>query len=102
MANMMARAAATALLGMSLGLAPAAFAQSGGNNPAATVNGTVPTAEGNVWGGMDHQPTEAEVPQGTIKQQDKINHKLQTLDQQLMNAPLGKVPNGGPAISGDN
>ena len=102
MLQTMMRVAGAALLGTALATAPAAFAQSSSTNPAATVNGTVPTAEGNVWGGADHQPTEADVPQGTMKQQDKINHKLQTLDQQLMNDPLPKMPAGAPQVSGSN
>lgn len=95
---MMMRAAGVGLLGVGLILAPAAFAQSSGN-PAATINGAIPASEGNVWNGQDHQPTEAEVPQGTMQQQDKINRKLQKLDQQLMDAKLPKVPNGAPAVA---
>ncbi|MCB8883265.1 hypothetical protein ACELLULO517_23650 [Acidisoma cellulosilytica] len=96
------RIAGLTFLGIGLASAPAAFAQSSSNNPAATVNGTVPTSEGNVWGGADHQPTEADVPQGTMQQQDKINRKLQKLDKQLLNDPLPKVPNGAPQVSGTN
>jgi len=84
-----------------VGAAQPARAQSGPPNPAATINGTVPTAEGNVWNGMDHQPTEAEVPQGSAQQQNQINNQLNQIDQQLMNAKMPKVPNGAPPVSGN-
>ena len=97
-----ATALGLALAGGGFTLAPVAFAQSSSNNPAATINGSVPSSEGNVWGGADHQPTEADVPQGTVQQQDKINQQLQTLDQQLMNEPLPKVPTGAPPVAGSS
>lgn len=83
------------------GAALPARAQSGSANPAATVNGTVPTAQGNVWNGLDHQPTEAEVPQGSAQQQTKINDQLDQLGQQLMNAKMPKVPGDAPPVSGN-
>lgn len=89
---------AAAALGLVLTLAAPAFAQS--TNPAATINGTVPSSEGNVWGGLDHQPTEADVPPATAKQQEKINRKLQKLNNQLLDAPLPKVPAGAPPVAG--
>lgn len=88
------------LMGVGLVTITPALAQTGSANPAATVNGTVPSSEGNVWNGLDHQPTEADVPPTTMQQQDKINHKLQKLDQQLLNAPLPKVPAGAPPVAG--
>lgn len=91
---------ATVLLLGAVPLVPA-FAQNGGGNPAATINGTVPTAEGNTWNGMDHQPTEADVPQGTMQQQQQINNQLNQLDQQLMNDKLPKVPKGAPPVTGN-
>jgi hypothetical protein len=93
------RLLAAALLGFGLGAASQASAQ-GSNNPAATINGTVPSSEGNIWGGMDHQPTESEVPQGSMQQQQQINNTLQNLDQQLLNEKLPKLPEGAPAVSG--
>lgn len=96
----MAWTAGALLLCAGFAAVPPAFAQSGAANPAATVNGTVPSSEGNVWNGQDHQPTEADVAPATMQQQDKINHKLQKLDQQLMNAPLPKVPSGAPPVAG--
>jgi hypothetical protein len=91
---------ATVLLLGAAPLAPA-LAQNGGGNPAATINGSVPTAEGNVWNGMDHQPTEADVPQGNMQQQQQINNQLNQLDQQLMNEKLPKVPKDAPPVSGN-
>lgn len=97
------RPAATFATMLLLGAVPLvpAYAQSGGNNPAATINGSVPTSEGNVWNGMDHQPTEAQVPQGTLQQQQQINNQLNQLDQQLMNQKLPKVPKDAPPVSGN-
>ncbi len=83
-----------------LGSAGAASAQSSGN-PASTINGTVPTSEGNIWGGLDHQPTPGEVAPGSPQQQAKINHKLNKLDQQLLNYKLPKLPAGAPAVEGN-
>ncbi|GAB0119188.1 hypothetical protein Acid7E03_32600 [Acidisoma sp. 7E03] len=83
-----------------LAVAAPAWAQNGAN-PAATVNGTVPTSEGNVWNGLDHQPTEAEVPQGTLQQQNQINNQLNQIGQQLMDAKLPKEPKGAPPVSGN-
>jgi hypothetical protein len=97
----MACAAGALVLGAGVAAVPPALAQSTGANPAATVNGTVPSSEGNVWNGQDHQPTPADVAPTTMQQQDKINHKLQKLDQQLMNAPLPKVPSGAPPVAGN-
>jgi hypothetical protein len=68
--------------------------------PGSTVTGTVPSSEGNVWGGLDHQPTPSEVaPLNNQQQQAKINHKLGKLDQQLLNYKLPKVPNGAPPVA---
>jgi hypothetical protein len=70
--------------------------------PGSTVNGTVPTSEGNVWNGLDHQPTPSDVaPIGNAQQQARINRKLNKLDQQLLNDPLPKVPNGAPPVTGN-
>jgi hypothetical protein len=80
-------------------LAPA-LAQSA-QGPGSTISGTVPTTEGNVWGGLDHQPTPADVPPSTAQQQAKINHKLDKLDQQLLNFQLPKLPAGAPSVSGN-
>jgi hypothetical protein len=80
-------------------LAPA-LAQ-GAPPPGSTINGTVPTSEGNVWNGMDHQPTPSEVPPASAQQQAKINHKLSKLDQQLLNYKLPKLPKGAPPITGN-
>lgn len=88
-----------ALLGAMAASAPAS-AQSGGN-PAATVTGTVPTSEGNVWNGLDHQPTPADVPQGTLQQQNQINNQLNQIGQQLMDAKMPKEPKGAPPVSGN-
>ncbi|HTI00980.1 MAG TPA: hypothetical protein VL752_08545 [Acidisoma sp.] len=91
---------AMALLLGAVPLAPA-LAQSNSANPAATINGSVPKSEGNIWNGMDHQPTEAEVPQGNMQQQQQINNQLNQLDQQLMNEKLPKVPQDAPPVSGN-
>ena len=82
-------------------LAQTMLAQTGAP-PGSTINGTVPTAEGNVWNGLDHQPTPSEVaPAGNAQQQARINHKLSKLDQQLLNDPLPKLPPGAPVIQGN-
>jgi hypothetical protein len=91
---------AAALFGLGIGTASQAFAQSA-NNPAATINGTVPTSEGNIWGGVAHQPTEAEVPQPPVQRQEQLNQQLQNLDQQLMNEPLPSLPQGSPSVPGN-
>lgn len=91
---------ATVFLLGALPLAPAR-AQNGGANPAATINGSVPTSEGNVWNGMDHQPTPADVPPTTMQQQQQINNQLNQIDQQLMNDKMPKVPKGAPPVSGN-
>ena len=70
--------------------------------PGSTINGTVPTSEGNRWNGLDHQPTPSEVaPTGNPQQQTQVNHTLSKLDQQLLNQPLPKVPAGAPPVNGD-
>jgi hypothetical protein len=70
--------------------------------PGSTINGTVPSSEGNVWGGLDHQPTPSEVaPLNNQQQQAKINHKLSKLDRQLLNYKLPKVPAGAPPVAGN-
>ncbi len=68
----------------------------------STINGAVPTVEGGTWGGFDHQPTEAEAPPISNPQQAaKVNRKLNKLDQQLLNYPLPKLPDGAPSVSGN-
>jgi hypothetical protein len=70
--------------------------------PGSTINGSVPSSEGNVWNGFDHQPTAADAgPSGTAKHQARINHKLSKLDQQLLNDPLPKIPAGAPSVPGN-
>ena len=90
---------AVAILGFGLGTASQASAQAS-NNPAATVNGTVPTREGNIWGGLAHQPTEAQVPQVPPQQGKQLNNTLQSLAQRLLNEKLPKVPASAPPVSG--
>jgi hypothetical protein len=82
-------------------IARPALAQST-DGPGSTINGTVPTAEGNVWNGLDHQPTPSEVaPLGNAQEQARINRKLNKLDKQLLNDPLPKVPAGAPQVQGN-
>ena len=70
--------------------------------PGSTINGTVPTSEGNVWNGFDHQPTPSQVaPAGSAQQQSRINRKLGKLDQQLLNYKLPKVPADAPPVAGN-
>ncbi len=70
--------------------------------PGSTINGTVPTSEGNRWNGLDHQPTPSEtVPIQNPHQQAKVNHKLNKLDQQLLNYKLPKLPSGAPTVNGN-
>jgi hypothetical protein len=70
--------------------------------PGSTITGAVPSSEGNVWGGLDHQPTPSEIaPLTNQQQQAKINHKLNKLDQQLLNYKLPKVPPGAPPVAGN-
>jgi hypothetical protein len=70
--------------------------------PGSTINGTVPTSEGNVWNGLDHQPTPSEVaPINNPQQQSQVNHTLNHLDNQLLNQPLPKVPAGAPPVQGN-
>jgi hypothetical protein len=70
--------------------------------PGSTITGAVPSSEGNIWGGLDHQPTPSEIaPLNNQQQQAKINHKLSKLDQQLLNYKLPKVPNGAPPVAGN-
>lgn len=67
--------------------------------PGSTINGTVPTAQGNVWNGLDHQPTPSEIaPITSPKQNARVNRKLNKLDSELLNAPLPPPPKGGPSI----
>ena len=95
--------AALVLLG-AIGLAPVtapALAQSTAS-PGSTVNGNVPSSEGNVWNGLDHQPTPSETaPISNPQQQAHVNHTLGKLDKELLNDPLPKVPTGAPAVSGN-
>jgi hypothetical protein len=95
------RAAAAFLLGgaLMLGtLAQPAMAQSA-PPPGSTANGTVPTSEGNVWNGLDHQPTPSEVaPINNPNQQAQINHTLRKLDKELLKDPLPKLPAGAPPV----
>lgn len=97
------RAGQVALAVLGCGVAPmaTAFAQGAPANPAATVNGTVPAAQGNVWNGLDHQPTQSDVPPMGSSQQQQVNKTLNQLDNQLMNQPLPKVPSGAPTVSGN-
>ena len=82
-------------------LAPPAMAQSAAP-PGSTINGTVPTSEGNIYNGFDHQPTASEAgPSGDAQQQARINRKLNKLDQQLLNDPLPKLPAGAPPVAGN-
>jgi hypothetical protein len=69
--------------------------------PGSTINGTVPTSEGNIWNGLDHQPTPADVPSIGSAQQAQISHKLDNLDQQLLNYKLPKLPAGAPPVAGN-
>ena len=95
-------AALAAFLCGALLLAPSALAQSAAP-PGSTINGTVPTSEGNVWNGLDHQPTPAEIaPANNSHWQAKQNHTLGNLDQQLMNDPLPKSPAGAPPVNGNS
>jgi hypothetical protein len=82
-------------------IAPSALAQTGA--PAgSTINGTVPLSEGNTWGGLDHQPTPSEAgPAVSAQQQARISHKLNKLDEELLNDPLPQVPAGGPSVQGN-
>jgi hypothetical protein len=97
-------AVATLLLGGALMMGPlagAAVAQSAAP-PGSTINGSVPTAEGNVWNGLDHQPTPSEIaPLNNPNQQALINHTLKKLDKQLLNDPLPKLPAGAPPVEGN-
>jgi len=78
-----------------------ALAQTGAT-AGSTINGTVPLSEGNTWGGLDHQPTPSEAgPAFSSQQQARINHKLNKLDEQLLNDPLPQVPAGGPSVQGN-
>jgi hypothetical protein len=95
------RVLAVVLLGFGLGTVSPASAQTG-DNPGATINGTVPTSEGNIWGGLSHQPTEAQVPQLPPLQGEQLNNTLQTLAQKLLNEKLPKVPKSAPPVSGGN
>ncbi|GAB0112719.1 hypothetical protein [Acidisoma sp. C75] len=90
-------------LGAALLLAPAAaLAQGTAANPAATVDGQVPSAEGNVWNGLDHQPTASDVPPiADTKQNQQINNTLDQLNRQLQQYQLPKVPPGAPQPSGN-
>jgi hypothetical protein len=82
-------------------IAQPARAQTGAT-AGSTVNGTVPLSEGNIWGGLDHQPTPSEAgPAISSQQQARINHKLNKLDEQLLNDPLPQVPAGGPSVQGN-
>jgi hypothetical protein len=92
---------AVVLLGFGLGTASQASAQTS-DNPAATINGTVPTSEGNIWGGLAHQPTEAQVPQLPPLQGEQLNNTLETLAQKLLNEKLPKVPASAPPASSGN
>ena len=70
--------------------------------PGSTINGTVPTSEGNRWNGFDHQPTPSEAaPDNDPHQQAQINHTLSKLDKQLLNEPLPKAPAVAPAANGN-
>jgi hypothetical protein len=92
------------VLGGALVLAPIvqpALAQSA-PPPGSTINGTVPASEGNIWNGLDHQPTPSETaPINNPRRQAHVNHTLNKLDQQLLNDPLPKVPAGAPAATGN-
>jgi hypothetical protein len=92
------RLLAAVLLGFGLGTVSQASAQTS-DNPAATINGTVPTSEGNIWGGLAHQPTEAQVPELPPLQREQLNNTLQTLAQKLLNEKLPKVPKSAPPVS---
>lgn len=96
-------AAVALALGAGIALAPMASVMAQSQpSPGATINGTVPTSEGNVWNGLDHQPTPADVPPITNPQTaDKINGELNKLDQKLMNDKLPKVPAGAPPVVGN-
>ena len=70
--------------------------------PGSTINGTVPTSEGNRWNGFDHQPTPSEsAPLNNPHQQAKVNHTLSKLDRELLDDPLPKLPAGAPAVTGN-
>jgi len=63
---------------------------------AAPRAAAVPTSNANVWNGLDHQPTEASAPRLSAKREKKVDHTLGTLDQQLLDQKLPKVPAGAP------
>ncbi len=70
--------------------------------PGSTINGTVPTVQGNRWGGLDHQPTPSQVaPIAGSRERTRINRKLNKLDQRLLNTPIPQPPAGGPTVPGD-
>jgi hypothetical protein len=66
--------------------------------PGSTINGSVPHAEGNVWNGLDHQPTLAGTVPIHTHRQAQVNHTLGTLDRQLLGDPLPKIPAGAPQV----
>ena len=98
------RGSVTLLLAIALMLAPmaqAARAQTTAT-PGSTINGTVPTSEGNVWNGLDHQPTPAEIaPLNNPHRSAKEVHTLNKLNNELLNYPLPKVPAGAPPVNGN-
>ena len=67
--------------------------------PGSTINGSVPHSEGNVWNGLDHQPTPGQTAAVTNPhQQAQVSHTLSKLDRQLLNDPLPPAPAGAPQV----
>jgi hypothetical protein len=70
--------------------------------PGSTINGTVPSSDGNVWNGFDHQPTPADTaPVTGLHRRAHVNRTLGKLDRQLLNDPLPKIPAGAPQADGN-
>lgn len=93
------RRLAVVILGFCLGTVSQASAQIS-DNPATTINGTVATSEGNIWGGVAHQPTEAQVPPLPPLQGEQVNNTLQSLARELLNEKLPTAPAIAPLIPG--
>jgi hypothetical protein len=93
---MMAQIAGAALL-----LSAALMLAQNAAPPGSTINGTVPTAEGNVWNGLDHQPRRDDRAPANARPQARINHRLSKLDRQLLNDPLPRAPAGAPPVAGN-
>lgn len=60
----------------------------------------VPSREGNRWGGLEHEPNPAAVPQGPRAQQQRETDELEQINRQLQQKVQQDIKSGGSSMGG--